>query len=76
MLLTSQQAASLLGPSRSFTLVVANGCFDGLHSGHKHLLREARQMGDVLCVLLNSDASVRLLKGDDRPINNQDKRAA
>ena len=56
-------------------LVFTNGCFDLLHPGHHHLLTEARAMGGALCVGLNSDASVRRLKGPDRPIVPQHLRA-
>lgn len=48
--------------------VVSNGCFDLLHAGHVRLLEWARQQGDELVVLVNSDASVRRLKGPGRPI--------
>jgi D-beta-D-heptose 7-phosphate kinase/D-beta-D-heptose 1-phosphate adenosyltransferase len=48
--------------------VFTNGCFDLLHAGHIRLFREAAAMGDVLIVALNSDASVRRLKGPNRPI--------
>jgi rfaE bifunctional protein nucleotidyltransferase chain/domain len=50
------------------TVVATGGCFDLLHTGHVNLLRHARQLGDALVVLLNSDESVRALKGPDRPI--------
>lgn len=50
------------------TLVVTNGCFDLLHRGHAELLYRARKEGDALLVLLNSDASVRALKGPTRPV--------
>jgi rfaE bifunctional protein nucleotidyltransferase chain/domain len=56
-------------------LVVTNGCFDILHAGHVTYLENARNHGDVLLVGLNSDASVRGLKGPSRPVNNQDDRA-
>ena len=56
-------------------VVFTNGCFDLLHPGHVRYLREARSLGDLLVVALNSDASVRLLKGAGRPILNQDERA-
>ncbi|MDX9910471.1 MAG: D-glycero-beta-D-manno-heptose 1-phosphate adenylyltransferase [Phycisphaerales bacterium] len=56
-------------------VVFTNGCFDVLHAGHVTLLERARAMGDFLIVGLNSDASVRRLKGPDRPINTQDDRA-
>jgi formyltetrahydrofolate-dependent phosphoribosylglycinamide formyltransferase len=56
-------------------LVFTNGCFDLLHAGHVRYLRQARALGDGLVVALNSDASVRALKGETRPINNQEDRA-
>lgn len=57
-------------------VVFTNGCFDLLHSGHISLLNEARKAGDVLVVGLNSDASVRLLKGPLRPILDEMERSA
>lgn len=57
-------------------VVFSNGCFDILHVGHVKLLQEARTLGDVLVVGLNSDDSVRRLKGSTRPINLQADRAA
>lgn len=57
-------------------LVFANGCFDLLHPGHVSLLRAARAEGDALVVALNSDASIRRLKGPGRPILNQQARVA
>jgi rfaE bifunctional protein nucleotidyltransferase chain/domain len=57
------------------TVVLANGCFDLFHVGHIRYLREAREKGDVLVVALNSDASVRKLKGPGRPILPQTERA-
>ncbi len=57
------------------TLVFTNGCFDILHRGHVSYLTFAREQGDALVVGLNSDASVRRNKGDDRPINSQEDRA-
>lgn len=57
-------------------IVLTNGCFDVLHSGHTRYLNQAKQLGDVLVVALNSDASVRQLKGPGRPINTQADRAA
>lgn len=56
-------------------IVFTNGCFDLLHAGHMYLLREAKTLGDVLIVGLNSDASVRQLKGDGRPIVPAEDRA-
>ena len=57
------------------TLVVTNGCFDLLHRGHVTYLEAARALGDVLLVGVNSDASVRELKGPDRPVNPEADRA-
>jgi D-beta-D-heptose 7-phosphate kinase/D-beta-D-heptose 1-phosphate adenosyltransferase len=57
-------------------IVLTNGCFDVLHSGHTRYLNQAKQLGDVLVVALNSDESVRRLKGPGRPINNGADRAA
>ena len=56
-------------------IVFTNGCFDILHRGHAAYLREAKKLGDKLVVGLNSDASVRQLKGEARPINTEDDRA-
>ncbi len=56
-------------------IVFTNGCFDLLHTGHLDYLARAASMGNVLVVGLNSDASVKRLKGPERPINNQDDRA-
>ena len=49
-------------------IVFTNGCFDLLHQGHLHLLKEAKKLGDKLIVAINNDASVRKLKGETRPI--------
>lgn len=58
-------------------LVFTNGCFDILHRGHVTYLAQARSLGEGLVVALNTDASVRRLgKGDDRPINSLEQRAA
>ncbi len=56
-------------------VVFTNGCFDILHAGHVHYLKEARSLGDILVLALNSDESVRKLKGDERPLQNQEDRA-
>ena len=56
-------------------VVFTNGCFDILHAGHVRYLAAARAQGDVLILGLNSDASVRRLKGPSRPINNEQDRA-
>ncbi|MFL5728041.1 MAG: D-glycero-beta-D-manno-heptose 1-phosphate adenylyltransferase [Cytophagaceae bacterium] len=51
-------------------IIFTNGCFDILHAGHINLLHEARKLGDILVVALNSDESIRKIKGDDRPVNS------
>jgi len=56
-------------------VVFTNGCFDLLHPGHVRYLTEARSLGDVLVVGLNGDRSVRALKGEGRPILNQEERS-
>jgi len=55
-------------------IVFTNGCFDILHEGHVRFLEEARALGDVLVVAVNSDASVKALKGEGRPIHSQQSR--
>jgi len=57
------------------TVVFTNGCFDILHLGHIEYLAKARDLGNVLVVGLNSDDSVRRIKGLHRPVNNEDARA-
>lgn len=57
------------------TIVTTNGCFDILHVGHVRYLEKAKSFGDVLIVALNSDKSVKSIKGDSRPINNENDRA-
>lgn len=56
-------------------VVFTNGCFDILHRGHVEYLQKAKQLGDVLIVGLNTDASVKRLKGAERPIVQQEDRA-
>ena len=57
------------------TITFANGCFDLLHVGHVRYLQGARAEGDVLIVAVNADASVKKLKGPDRPLQNEHDRA-
>ncbi len=57
------------------TVVVTNGCFDILHVGHIRYLQKTKSFADYMIVLLNSDKSVRLIKGEGRPINNENDRA-
>jgi D-glycero-beta-D-manno-heptose 1-phosphate adenylyltransferase len=59
----------------SKTVVFTNGCFDLLHAGHIQSLTQAADEGDYLVVALNSDASVKKLKGDNRPVNTEQTRA-
>ncbi len=63
-----------MSPRRPPRVVFTNGCFDILHVGHARYLQEARTLGDVLVVGVNSDASVRGLKGPERPIQNENDR--
>ncbi len=56
-------------------VIFTNGCFDLIHSGHVDYLVKAKEMGDVLILALNSDSSIRSIKGDKRPILKQDERA-
>ncbi len=56
-------------------VVMANGCFDMLHVGHVRYLQAAKKLGDILVVAINSDRSVRKLKGPGRPIMNEQERA-
>ena len=61
--------------AKNKVVVFTNGCFDVLHKGHAYLLREAATLGDLVIVALNSDDSVKRLKGDNRPINTLQDRA-
>ncbi len=60
---------------QSKKVVFTNGCFDLLHQGHLQTLTAARDMGDILVIGLNTDASVKRLKGESRPIQDQQTRA-
>lgn len=60
--------------ARGGTVVATGGCFDLLHAGHVESLQAARRLGDCLVVLLNSDGSVRRIKGPDRPVNREHDR--
>ncbi len=75
-ILTRDAALRAHGPGREHTLVFTNGCFDILHRGHVEVLVRARELGDRLLVGLNSDASVRRLKGIGRPLQPEADRAA
>jgi rfaE bifunctional protein nucleotidyltransferase chain/domain len=69
-----QQAISR-AKDRGKTIVFTNGCFDILHRGHLHVLRAAKALGDVLIVAVNSDRSVRQIKGASRPVISETGRA-
>jgi D-beta-D-heptose 7-phosphate kinase/D-beta-D-heptose 1-phosphate adenosyltransferase len=58
-----------------YSIVFTNGCFDILHKGHVAYLQSAKSMGDILIVGMNTDASVKRLKGEERPINTLEDRA-
>ena len=60
--------------SQGLTVVFTNGCFDLLHVGHVRYLRAARNLGDALIVAVNSDRSVRVIKGNSRPLTPEDYR--
>ncbi len=76
-ILTAEQAAERVAELKrqGKTVVFTNGCFDVLHPGHTRYLAEARQLGDALLVAVNSDRSVRELKGPARPIFPENERA-
>ena len=57
------------------TFVATNGCFDILHVGHVRYLQKTKDLADFSIVMLNSDKSVKMIKGEDRPINNEQDRA-
>ncbi len=74
-ILTREQAVQRFGPERRGRLVFTNGCFDLLHRGHVELLWWARELGDAVLVGINSDPSVRRLKGPSRPVTPEGDRA-
>ena len=75
-LLSQETLSTRFGRPRDQRVVFTNGCFDALHPGHVEHLAQAKALGDVLVVGLNSDASVRRLKGAGRPLVPEDDRAA
>jgi rfaE bifunctional protein nucleotidyltransferase chain/domain len=74
-ILSQDELVARYGRPREGTVVFTNGCFDILHRGHVEYLYAARALGDVLVIGLNSDRSVRLLKGPGRPVNGVEDRA-
>ncbi len=77
MLISRDKVKSLIKElhQKGKTVVTTNGCFDILHVGHVRYLEKTKNFADVLVVLLNSDKSVRSIKGDSRPINPEQDRA-
>ena len=77
VVLTLEQVILRFGPGKrnGKRVVFTNGCFDLLHPGHIELLEKARALGDALIVGLNSDESVRDLKGEGRPVIHEQERA-
>ena len=75
LIFNNETIVNYINLQKNKRIVFTNGCFDLLHPGHLTYLEEARSLGDVLIVGLNSDLSVRKLKGKHRPINNQEFRA-
>ncbi len=71
----SRELTQFLEKNQGKKIVFTNGCFDILHRGHVTYLAEAKKLGDVLVVGVNADASVKRLKGPERPINNEKDRS-
>ena len=78
MLVSQQEIINIVnrGKSNGKTFVVTNGCFDILHVGHVRYLKKTKEFADFSIILLNSDYSVKSIKGTNRPINSQTDRAA
>lgn len=70
----SSELENFIKNNKDKKIVFTNGCFDIVHRGHISYLNEAKALGDLLVIGLNSDASVRTLKGPERPINNEQDR--
>jgi D-glycero-beta-D-manno-heptose 1-phosphate adenylyltransferase len=70
----SQELFNFLSINRDKKIVFTNGCFDIVHRGHLSYLNEARKLGDILVIGINSDDSVKRLKGPSRPINHEEDR--
>lgn len=75
--ISQAQLPEIIGKIRkeNKSIVVTNGCFDILHVGHVRYLNQTRECADCLILLMNSDKSVKALKGEGRPINNENDRA-
>jgi rfaE bifunctional protein nucleotidyltransferase chain/domain len=72
---TEKELSELREKLKGQTIVATNGCFDILHVGHVRYLKEAKSQGNILVIGVNSDSSVKSLKGSTRPINNEQDRA-
>ena len=77
MLVSQEEIIKIVrdGQANGETFVVTNGCFDILHVGHVRYLQKTKEHADNLIVMLNSDKSVKAIKGEDRPINCEEDRA-
>ena len=77
MLVTQDEIVNIVrhGQAEGKTFVVTNGCFDILHVGHVRYLQKTKEFADKLIVMLNSDVSVKSIKGPERPINSEADRA-
>lgn len=71
----SKELDEFLSKNKDKKIVFTNGCFDIIHKGHVTYLAEAKKLGDLLIIGVNSDASVKRLKGPQRPINNEQDRS-
>ena len=74
-IIKKEEIENVLNSLKNKKIVFTNGCFDILHIGHVKYLKESKKYGDILIVGLNSDSSVKKLKGENRPINNEKDRA-
>lgn len=74
-IISKNDLLNILQSLKNQKIIFTNGCFDILHKGHVSYLQKAKKMGDILIVGLNSDDSIKRLKGEQRPINTQEDRA-
>lgn len=74
-IISMEELKEILKENNNKKIVFTNGCFDILHRGHVEYLQKAKELGDLLILGLNSDLSVKRLKGENRPINNEEDRA-